>query len=83
METEELAQQAVKTFEGATLNERAITVQIATPKPVETGTAKTFTKKLEKKPSAASTESAASAATESSNSEPATDVSSNENTASV
>lgn len=32
METEELALEAVKKFEGATLNERAITVQLATPK---------------------------------------------------
>ena len=32
METEELAQQAVQKFEGATLNERALTVQLATPK---------------------------------------------------
>ena len=32
METEELAAAAVKQFEGATLNERAITVQLATPK---------------------------------------------------
>lgn len=33
METEELAKEAVTKFEGATLNERAITVQIAAPKP--------------------------------------------------
>jgi RNA recognition motif-containing protein len=32
METEELALEAVKKFEGATLNERALTVQLATPK---------------------------------------------------
>ncbi len=32
METIEMAEEAVKKFEGATLNERAITVQIATPK---------------------------------------------------
>lgn len=32
MATEELAQEAVTKFEGATLNERAITVQIASPK---------------------------------------------------
>ncbi len=32
METEALAQEAVAKFEGATLNERAITVQVATPK---------------------------------------------------
>jgi len=32
METEALAQDAVKKFEGATLNERALTVQLATPK---------------------------------------------------
>lgn len=32
MATEELAKDAVTKFEGATLNERAITVQIATPK---------------------------------------------------
>jgi RNA recognition motif-containing protein len=32
METEELAQEAVKKFEGATLNERALSVQVATPK---------------------------------------------------
>ncbi len=32
MATEELAQEAVAKFEGATLNERPITVQIATPK---------------------------------------------------
>lgn len=32
METEELAQQAVQKFEGATLNERSLTVQLATPK---------------------------------------------------
>ncbi len=32
METEELALEAVKKFEGASLNERALTVQIATPK---------------------------------------------------
>jgi len=32
METVEMAEAAVKKFEGATLNERAITVQIATPK---------------------------------------------------
>ncbi|MBS1960219.1 MAG: RNA-binding protein [Bdellovibrionales bacterium] len=32
METEEMAQAAVTKFEGATLNERAITVQIASPK---------------------------------------------------
>lgn len=30
METEELALEAVKKFEGATLNERALTVQVAT-----------------------------------------------------
>ncbi len=35
METEEMAQEAVKKFEGATLNERALTVQLATPKQVE------------------------------------------------
>ena len=32
MATEELAQEAIKKFEGATLNERALTVQLATPK---------------------------------------------------
>jgi len=32
MATEELAKEAVAKFEGATLNERAITVQIASPK---------------------------------------------------
>ena len=32
METEEAAAEAVKKFEGATLNERALTVQLATPK---------------------------------------------------
>lgn len=32
METEEAAQEAVKKFEGATLNERPLTVQLATPK---------------------------------------------------
>lgn len=32
MDTEELAAAAVKQFEGATLNERALTVQLATPK---------------------------------------------------
>ena len=32
METEEMAIEAVKRFEGATLNERPITVQLATPK---------------------------------------------------
>ena len=32
METVEMAEAAVKKFEGATLNERALTVQIATPK---------------------------------------------------
>ena len=32
MATEEAAKEAVAKFEGATLNERAITVQIATPK---------------------------------------------------
>jgi RNA recognition motif-containing protein len=32
METEELALEAVKKFEGATLNERPLTVQVATPK---------------------------------------------------
>ncbi|NDF15550.1 RNA-binding protein [bacterium] len=32
METEEMAREAVKKFDGATLNERPITVQIATPK---------------------------------------------------
>lgn len=32
METEELAKEAVAKFEGATLNERPITVQIASPK---------------------------------------------------
>jgi RNA recognition motif-containing protein len=32
METEEMAIEAVKKFEGATLNERPITVQLATPK---------------------------------------------------
>jgi len=32
MATEELAKEAVTKFEGATLNERAITVQIASPK---------------------------------------------------
>lgn len=32
MDTEELAKEAVAKFEGATLNERAITVQIASPK---------------------------------------------------
>ena len=32
MATEEMANQAVVKFEGATLNERAITVQLATPK---------------------------------------------------
>jgi hypothetical protein len=30
-----MAQEAVKKFEGATLNERPITVQLATPKQVE------------------------------------------------
>jgi len=35
METEEMAQEAVKKFEGAPLNERSITVQLATPKQVE------------------------------------------------
>ena len=32
MATEEMAQEAIKKFEGATLNERALTVQLATPK---------------------------------------------------
>lgn len=32
METETMAQEAVQKFEGATLNERALTVQLATPK---------------------------------------------------
>ena len=32
METEEMAANAVKMFEGATLNERGLTVQLATPK---------------------------------------------------
>jgi RNA recognition motif-containing protein len=32
MATEEMAKEAVVKFEGATLNERAITVQVATPK---------------------------------------------------
>lgn len=32
MQTEEAALEAVKKFEGATLNERALTVQLATPK---------------------------------------------------
>ncbi len=32
MATEELAQETIKKFEGATLNERALTVQSATPK---------------------------------------------------
>ncbi len=32
METEAMALDAVKKFEGATLNERALTVQLATPK---------------------------------------------------
>ena len=32
MATEEMADQAVKKFAGATLNERALTVQLATPK---------------------------------------------------
>lgn len=32
METEEAALEAVKKFEGATLNERPLTVQLATPK---------------------------------------------------
>lgn len=32
METEEMALEAVKKFEGATLNERPLTVQLATPK---------------------------------------------------
>src|ERR1017187_5216001 len=32
MATEEMAKEAVIKFEGATLNERAITVQVATPK---------------------------------------------------
>ena len=32
METEEMADQAVKKFEGATLNERSLTVALATPK---------------------------------------------------
>ena len=32
METEELAKEAIQKFEGATLNERALTVQLATPK---------------------------------------------------
>ena len=32
MATEEMAQEAVRKFEGATLNERALTVQLATPK---------------------------------------------------
>jgi RNA recognition motif-containing protein len=32
METEAMAQEAVQKFEGATLNERALTVQLATPK---------------------------------------------------
>ncbi len=37
METEELAQAAVQKFEGATLNERPLTVQLATPKQVADG----------------------------------------------
>lgn len=45
METEALAVETVKKFEGATLNERAITVQIAAPKPE-----KKSEKKSEKKP---------------------------------
>jgi RNA recognition motif-containing protein len=32
METEEVAAEAIKKFEGATLNERPLTVQLATPK---------------------------------------------------
>ena len=32
MATEELAKEAIQKFEGATLNERALTVQLATPK---------------------------------------------------
>jgi RNA recognition motif-containing protein len=37
METEELALEAVKKFEGATLNERALTVQLATAPTVTAG----------------------------------------------
>ena len=45
METEELAQETVKKFEGATLNERAITVQVAAPKPEKTAEKKTDRKR--------------------------------------
>ena len=38
MDTEEAAQEAVKKFEGATLNERSLTVQLATPKQEEQAT---------------------------------------------
>jgi RNA recognition motif-containing protein len=39
MATEEMAKEAVAKFEGATLNERAITVQIASPKMEEAAAA--------------------------------------------
>jgi RNA recognition motif-containing protein len=62
MATEELAKEAVAKFEGATLNERAITVQIASPKMEEK--AKEEAKAEEAAVAAESTSSDASVATE-------------------
>ena len=47
METEEAAQEAVKKFEGATLNERPLTVQLATPKQEADAKAETATESSE------------------------------------
>jgi len=59
METEAMAQEAVQKFEGATLNERALTVQLATPK--QEADAKSE-EKAEASAAAAETEAATSVA---------------------
>jgi RNA recognition motif-containing protein len=55
METEEMAQDAVRKFEGATLNERALTVQLATPKQ-ESDAKEDDAKKHEAQPAAEATQ---------------------------
>lgn len=57
METEELALETVKKFEGATLNERALSVQIATPKDEAKGE-ETATSSAEAAPAVVSEEAA-------------------------
>jgi RNA recognition motif-containing protein len=54
MATEELAKEAVAKFEGATLNERAITVQIASPKMEEKANAEEKAEEAAAAPVAAS-----------------------------